>query len=322
MVLLPISSKGEHLRPVPHNEISGHMFIKFNNDSSTTSRRTSTVGDAVRVPTILSSPERVHTTGQQFPLDSYPRRLPLLHDSFPAGPKNAMPRYHTMQTMYQFDKGKRGKELITNVDVSKNTNLKLPELDLVFPDDSSPPSGRSCGSEISTKYVDTYKSRLRQRGLTFHDAYSLKRNKTDKDNSKTDTTISQTSKPNQIPPPLERRATVITDKPTSKKKRSKYKVHMKVKYTSDGDSSLPSGSTGINDSNSSNGICNGNETMSNELERNFMELMEGYCDTQGMKKKNRNEGRKLGNIVSSHRMSQLLESENPIKMEAFYNHYL
>ncbi len=322
MALLPISSGGEHLRPVPHNEISGHMFIKFNNDSGATSRRTSTVGDAVRVPTILSSPERVHTTGQKFPLDSYPRRLPLLHDSFPAGPKGGMPRYHTMQTMYQFDKGKRAKELITNVDASKSTNLKLPELDLVFPDDSSPPSGRSCGSEISTKYVDTYKSRLRQRGLTFHDAYSLKRNKTEKDTTKTDTAALQASKPNQMPPPLERKVTLINDRTLPKKKRSKYKVQMKVKYFSDSDKGILDDGNEMSNSESSKTMCDETDIMNTALERNFSELMEGYCDTQGMKKKKRNEGRKLGNIVSSQRMSQLLESENPIKMEAFYNHYL
>ena len=61
---------------------------------------------------------------------------------------------------------------------------------------------------------------------------------------------------------------------------------------------------------------------SGQLEKEFMDFVEEYIDPQGMKRKTRNYGRKLGNIVTPLRMSQLLEAENPIKMENYYNHYM
>ena len=65
-----------------------------------------------------------------------------------------------------------------------------------------------------------------------------------------------------------------------------------------------------------------NHVNSGQLEKEFMEFMEEYTDPQGMKRKTRNYGRKLGNIVTPDRMSQLLEAETPIKMENYYNHYM
>ena len=51
-------------------------------------------------------------------------------------------------------------------------------------------------------------------------------------------------------------------------------------------------------------------------------LMDRYENTPGRKAKCKTYGRKLGNVVSSKRLHQLLDSEQPLKMESFYNYYL
>jgi len=57
------------------------------------------------------------------------------------------------------------------------------------------------------------------------------------------------------------------------------------------------------------------------LERQLSHMMEAYKGTPGWNPKRKNFGRKLGNVCSSNRLSQLLESKRPLRMENFYNYY-
>ena len=64
-----------------------------------------------------------------------------------------------------------------------------------------------------------------------------------------------------------------------------------------------------------------NRTLDKHLPRVISRIMDRYEDTPGRKIKYKIYGRKLGNVVSSERLHQLLNSKQPLKMENFYNYY-
>ena len=332
MALLPFSSGGRDvLRRIPQNAISGHMYVKLNTNPILNCRA-STTGGTVSIPVVMRSPEPVPTSGQHFPLDSQPGRLPLLHESFPGKSRFG----GTGRSFTMFPLTRRKTEDVEEEKMETNQNngpakLKLPELELDLPQHELPRLSLRCTHELSSKYVDAYKSRLRRKGLDVKEVYSFNRNKLNKDRKQnTEIRRKDTDRPEQIGPwkfggmPLNEYSVRTMEKKTNhgrklriNKKKNKqpqgydmYKTTNINQQQETSKSSLSAQETEYS------------ETTESQLEKDFKEFIEDFTDSQGMKRKTHNYGRKLGNIVSPLRMSQLLEVENPIKMENFYNHYL
>lgn len=341
MALVPLSPGGGDVlrRRVPQSALSGHVFLKLKTDPAFYgSGRASTTGGTVPIPVVMHSPEPVPTAGQNFPLDTQPGRLPLLHDSFPPKSKLGTGRSFTMFPFITYGtKDAPENEISTLKTVEKRSaaEWKLPELELELPEHQFPKLSQRSTQEVSTKYVDAYKNRLRRKGFDVKEVYSVNRNRSDRHKtqnfeinpkeSKAFDGISSRKLGGKSPGESKEMAPKV--KTTNKSNLKVYKAKkgrqdQGLHRDNDKSQVTVADNQARYDMVSRRSFSENNNVNSGQLEKEFMEFMEEYTDPQGMKRKTRNYGRKLGNIVTPHRMSQLLEAETPIKMENYYNHYM
>ena len=339
MALVPLSPAGGDVlrRRVPQSAISGHVFLKMKTDPAFYGRtRASTTGGTVPIPVVMHSPEPVPTAGHHFPLDTQPGRLPLLHDSFPPKSKVGTGRSFTMFPLITYgtkDAPENEIPALKTVTKRSTAEWKLPELELELPE--LPKLSQRSTQEVSTRYVDAYKNRLRRKGFDVKEVYGVNRNRSDRHktrnfeiNPKESKALELTgsrklgkkslSESKEMAPKMK-----TTDKLNFKNYKAK-KIRQDQGLQRKKDKSLVKAADNQPryDMASRSSFSENNKGNSGQVEKEFMDFVEEYTDPQGMKRKTRNFGRKLGNIVTPLRMSQLLEAENPIKMENYYNHYM
>ena len=341
MALVPLSPAGGDVlrRRVPQSAISGHMFLKMKTDPAFYGRtRASTTDGTVPIPVVMHSPEPVHTAGHHFPLDTQPGRLPLLHDNFPPKSKVGTGRSFTMFPLITYgtrDAPKNEIPTLKTVTKRSTAERKLPELELELREHQFPKLSQRSTQEVNTKYVDAYKNRLRRKGFDVKEVYSVNRNRSDRhktQNFEINPMESRAfegigswklgrkslSESKEMAPKMK-----TTDKLNFKNyKAKKRRQNQGLQRKKDKSRVKAADNQPRYDMASGSSFSENDNGKSGQLEKEFMEFVEEYSDPQGMKRKTRNYGRKLGNIVTPLRMSQLLEAENPIKMENYYNHYM
>lgn len=213
-------------------------------------------------------------------------QLPYVHDSFPAGSRISAVKYNTMRSVQR----------------SRNTLYRGPtepsrnELDLRLPQIQSHRQGgrRKNGQTTSrgTTNVERQKAYFRLKGIPLNQVYSLYRAKTDRydhdqrfHNGLKDTNTSLTSLWKD-PTILQNELTSLDMADTNSSRTSEYSEYVALSRRSrlqemDRESPVP-------------GILPGRKSKARK-------------------------SRKLGNIVSSKRLQQLLDSEDPLDPDAFYH---
>lgn len=213
-------------------------------------------------------------------------QLPYVHDSFPAGSRISAVKYNTMRSVQR----------------SRNTLYRGPtepsrnEPDLRLPQIQTHRQGgrRKNGQTTSrgTTNVERQKAYFRLKGIPLNQVYSLYRAKTDRydhdqrfHNGLKDTSASLTSLWKD-PTILQNELTSLDMADTNSSRTSEYSEYMALSRKSrlqemDRESPVP-------------GILPGRKSKARK-------------------------SRKLGNIVSSKRLQQLLDSEDPLDPDAFYH---
>ena len=290
-----------------------------------------------------------------YPLDPDDATLPYIHDAFPATliPRLGQARNYTMRTMGSHP---TGNPTLNGAEGQEVISTTLPELGInrecvaVKRSKELPSSGAN--------YINNHKTVMRLRGLSYSELYgsTSTRNKGDlsvdgtgRRKDKEDTFLGQVKRykalkkigenprttrsegaldldkeyrlPDMHPHyPRDSQSTVSGLLPSDKMNDKGHDPEVPLRHNTARDTMEDDDSvTNMplwDKSNLDNGYRKGVV-----FEQRMRDVVDVYKGTPGWKPRKRNFGRKLGNVVSSNRLSQLLESKQPLKMENFYNYY-
>ena len=230
-------------------------------------------------------------------------QLPYVHDSFPAGPKVGTVRYYTMRSMHRGKDAERKnafglrRSQSLKVDNKQMADLKLPKLDF----DTHHGGNISQNSyhrkkvDISSTTGNIYKQKayFRSKGIPINQVYSLYRTKPDR--------LEHLNK--KIP----RATDLVKSKSPSMKHNLKWLPPPPRLETTPTESVIETEDSYETDSRDS------------PLRKSRLEEMDRESPVPGVLPfKKSKHGRKLGNIVSSRRLQQLLDSSDPLDLGDFY----
>ena len=239
-----------------------------------------------------------------YPVGSQSVRLPVLLDSFKPALPVGTARYNTMKSVYRGKDEERKRQ----VSLQRTTELKPDNKEMAemkFPEivmDKTPaiPANKRL-PDLSPRYITIFKNKLKMKGFDYFEIHQ--RNRQQKESPKR--TVLQNF---QFSKKHKRKSKSLNDlSKIQHKKEVELNASVALRDRIEQDSAYDST------------IVDENEE--SEMEKRIREMVEGYSETPGQKKKLPKTGRRLGNIVSSHRLNQLLSSDSPLRMENFYNYY-
>lgn len=213
-------------------------------------------------------------------------QLPYVHDSFPAGPKLGTARYCTTRSMYRGRDAERKRDFsLQQMLIPKSEkeimDIKLPKLNL----DVDNPVNRKYRNLSVTPSGNIYRQKAyyRLKGIRFDKLFSLNRNKSEE-------------------PKQEIKEEKQNKKAVSFASTTETKLPSVVSYT---DSVLESET---------------NKSDESEVQwKSRLRELDRESPIPGiLRPKKSRQGRKLGNIVSSRRLQQLLDNEEALDAGAFY----
>lgn len=212
-------------------------------------------------------------------------QLPYVHDSFPAGQKLGTIRYCTMRSMHRGKDAKRKNELglkdglMINNNMKELVDLKLPKLDINVHETKNLASPRFQGGHIYKQ-----KAYFRLKGIPIRKMYTLNRTKTEK--YETENRVTNETKKKSI-------SLTLLDLKEPEHKTS-------------------------NESNADDSEYSMLENLESPWTRVRLRELDGESPIPGFRSRQVKNGRKLGNIVSSKRLQQLLDNEETLDPYSFY----
>ncbi|KAK3091352.1 hypothetical protein FSP39_019187 [Pinctada imbricata] len=233
-------------------------------------------------------------------------QLPYVHDSFPAGPKVGTIRYYTMRSMHRGKDAERKNAISLQrsqslrLENKEMINLKLPKLSFDLHHRQQPHDVQNTTGHINytrktldlantTGNIYRQKAYFRLKGIALQQVYSLHRTKTDR--------FENTH--------IKRRHTINDTKKDPRRGKNFPSI-------SRNENTPTESITGTEVSTESDGC-------ESPLRKSRLEEMDRESPVPGVRSLNKGKpGRKLGNIVSSRRLQQLLDNDDVIDPGAFY----